>query len=96
MVLEMVPEMVPELVTGGGGRFGLTGAMLEAAQWDEEKFMMAGGGKAIAIGVFLAILSAVANGSFAVMSKTRYMRRARVSALIFNFWAWYVLRFYLR
>jgi len=74
----------------GESRFGLTGVLLEAAQWDEEKFMMAGGGKAIALGVFLAILSAVANGSFAVLSKTRSMRRARVSPLIFNFWAWYL------
>ncbi|KAG0629298.1 hypothetical protein M758_1G092300 [Ceratodon purpureus] len=82
-------EMATNAGVGGGGdeRFGLMGAMLEAAQWDEEKFMMAGGGKAIAVGVFLALLSAVANGSFAVMSKTRYMRRARVSPLIFNFWA---------
>jgi hypothetical protein len=79
------------MARGWGDRLGLAGAVLEATQWDEEKFMRAGGGRAIAIGVFLAILSAVANGSFAVLSKTRYMRRVRVSPLIFNFWAWYVL-----
>nr|XP_024374297.1 uncharacterized protein LOC112281708 isoform X1 [Physcomitrium patens] len=66
---------------------GLTGAFLEAAQWDEAEFAVTGGERAIAIGVFLAILSAVANGSFAVLSKTRSIRRARVSPLIFNFWA---------
>lgn len=75
------------MARGWGDRLGLAGAVLEATQWDEEKFMRAGGGRAIAIGVFLAILSAVANGSFAVLSKTRYMRRVRVSPLIFNFWA---------
>lgn len=78
------------MARGAESRFGLTGVILEAARWDEEKFMMAGGGRAIALGVFLAVLSALANGSFAVLSKTRSMRRARVPPLIFNFWAWYV------
>lgn len=76
----------------GGRGFGLTAVFMEAAHWDAENFMMAGGGKAIALGILLAILSAVANGSFAVLSKTPSMRRARVEPLIFNFWAWYVFR----
>jgi hypothetical protein len=41
----------------------------------------------MAMGVLLALLSAVANGSFTVIFKTRYIRRAQVSPLIFSFWA---------
>ncbi len=41
----------------------------------------------MAMGVLLALLSAVANGSFTVFFKTRSIRRAQVSPLIFSFWA---------
>ncbi len=41
----------------------------------------------MAMGVLLALLSAVANGSFTVFFKTRSVRRAQVSPLIFSFWA---------
>lgn len=79
---------------GGSSALGLTGSILEVAHGDGETFLAEGGGRAIAIGVVLAILSALANGSFAVLSKTRSMRRAHVSPLIFNFWAWLVLPLY--
>jgi hypothetical protein len=83
-----------EAMRGGSSALGLTGSILEVAHGDGETFLAEGGGKAIAIGVVLAILSALANGSFAVLSKTRSMRRAHVSPLIFNFWAWFVLPLY--
>lgn len=87
-------EAEVEAMRGGSSALGLTGSILEVAHGDGEKFLAEGGGRAIAIGVVLAILSALANGSFAVLSKTRSMRRAHVSPLIFNFWAWLVLSLY--
>lgn len=53
--------------------------MLEGAQWGKGKFTMGEGGKLIVLGVFLARLSTVGDGSAAVLSETRYMPRARVS-----------------
>ncbi|XP_024534560.1 uncharacterized protein LOC112347631 [Selaginella moellendorffii] len=41
----------------------------------------------VAIGVFLAVLAAICNGTFTIFSKMEAVRRARVDPLIFNFWA---------
>lgn len=58
-----------------------------AAREDTDEFVMLGGSRAVAIGVLLAVLAAIANGSFAVLSKSRSVRSARVDPYIFNFWA---------
>ncbi|KAG6547916.1 hypothetical protein Mapa_010736 [Marchantia paleacea] len=54
---------------------------------DADSFMAHGGGMAIALGTLLAVLSAVANGTFTIFSKTGAVRRARVDPVVFNLWA---------
>ncbi|KAJ7287905.1 hypothetical protein O6H91_Y315800 [Diphasiastrum complanatum] len=63
---------------------GLASAFLSASH---DHGRLGGGGGSIALGIFLALLSAVANGTFAVFSKTETVRRANVDPLVFNFWA---------
>lgn len=67
---------------------GMVHQIFLAAREDTDEFVMLGGSRAVAIGVLLAVLAAIANGSFAVLSKSRSVRSARVDPYIFNFWAW--------
>jgi drug/metabolite transporter (DMT)-like permease len=68
----------------------VVGNIWVAVDGNKEKFWQDGGGaSAVIIGTILAILSAVANGSFSVFSKTNSVQRANVDPLVFNFWAWY-------
>jgi glucose uptake protein GlcU len=66
----------------------VVGNIWAAVDGNKEKFWQDGGGaSAVIIGTLLAILSAVANGSFSVFSKTNSVQRANVDPLVFNFWA---------
>ncbi|BBN12093.1 hypothetical protein MPTK1_5g17310 [Marchantia polymorpha subsp. ruderalis] len=65
----------------------LTESLWLEAHGDADSFMAHGGGMAIALGTLLAVLSAVANGTFTIFSKTGAVRRARVDPVVFNLWA---------
>ncbi|KAL3678095.1 hypothetical protein R1sor_021051 [Riccia sorocarpa] len=65
----------------------MTETLWQAAHGDADAFMASGGGVAIAVGTFLALLAAAANGSFTIFMKTNAVRRARVDPLVFTFWA---------
>eukprot|EP00246_Nothoceros_aenigmaticus_P004916 TRINITY_DN1663_c0_g1_i1.p1 TRINITY_DN1663_c0_g1~~TRINITY_DN1663_c0_g1_i1.p1 ORF type:complete len:354 (+),score=42.66 TRINITY_DN1663_c0_g1_i1:138-1199(+) len=66
---------------------GLVHQLFLAAHQDPDEFVLLGGGRSVAIGVLIAVLAAVANGSFAVLAKTRAVHSARVDPYIFNIWA---------